>query len=73
MSSDKIEKLHDTGGINAFIAAKTCRFRALWIAQIDERDRQLILAQLLVSETFDRDFGGAIDQSLQMSCLLSVG
>ena len=54
MRGDEIEELDDACGIDAFVTAKACRYRALRIAQIDQRYRKLILLQLLVGEAFDR-------------------
>ncbi len=65
MSGHEIKELHHARRINAFVAAKARGHGTLRIAQVDQRDRKLLLFQLLAGEAFERGFDRAIDDVLQ--------
>jgi len=74
MSSNEIEELGNTRGIDPFVAAKACTDRTCGVTKIDQRDRKLLVFELLHREAIDGSLSSPVDEILQGSLLSgSVG
>src|SRR6185369_1767343 len=69
MRGDEVKEFDDAGGINSFIPAKTRSCRTLRVTQVNQRNRELAILQLLIRKSLQGCLRSPVNKLLQRTLL----